>query len=186
MKTHLLAEVTWKHVMQASYEVAVLPWGATEAHNYHLPYGTDAHESELVGDRVCADAQQRGAKLVMLPTIPYGVQSNMLDIPLAINVYPSTLFAFLKDIVDSLERHGIRKLAILNSHGGNDFLKPFVREMSGRSSAFICVIDWWRVGKDVYGEIFENPDELATLTGVDGSGVHSPSPAPPKSLPPQA
>jgi hypothetical protein len=120
-------------------------------------YGTDAYESELVGDRVCEEATRGGAKVVMLPTIPYGVQSNMLDIPLAINVYPSTLFVLLKDIADSLERHGIAKLVIFNSHGGNDFLKPFIREMSGRSKVFICVIDWWRVGKDVYDKIFDNP-----------------------------
>ena len=156
-----LTELRHATVKDAKYEVAVLPIGACEPHNHHLPYGTDAYESELVGERICADAAQRGAKVVMLPTIPYGVQSNMLDIPLAINVYPSTLFAFLKDIVDSLERHGIRKLAILNSHGGNDFLKPFIREMSGRSAVFICVIDWWRVGKDEYGEIFDHPDDHA-------------------------
>lgn len=35
-------------------------------------------------------------------------------------------------------------------------------------------------------KIFENPAEVAALTGVDGSGVPSPSPEPPKSLPPQA
>jgi creatinine amidohydrolase len=127
----------------------------------HLPYGTDAYESELVSDLVCEQALLLGARVVQLPTIPFGVQSNMLDIPLAINVYPSTFFALLKDIIDSLERHGILKLVLFNSHGGNDFLKPFIREMSGRSKMFISVMDWWRVGKDVYGSIFENPDDHA-------------------------
>ncbi len=161
MKPWKLQHLPHKSVKGSLFEVAMLPIGACEPHNLHLPYGTDAYESELVGDRICQHATERGAKLVMLPTIPYGVQSNMLDVPLAINVYPTTLFALLKDIVDSLERHGIRKLAILNSHGGNDFLKPFVREMSGRSGVFICIIDWWRVGKDVYDEIFDNPDDHA-------------------------
>src|SRR5438105_5234509 len=115
---------------------------ACEPHNQHLAYGTDAYESELVGERVGEAAHKVGARIVALPTIPYGVQSNMLDLPLAINVYPSTFFALLKDIVDSLERHGILKIVLFNSHGGNDFLKPFIREMNGRSNAFICVIDW--------------------------------------------
>jgi creatinine amidohydrolase len=156
-----LQHLTHATVSGKKYEVAVLPIGACEPHNLHLPYGTDAYESELVADRVCETASGMGAKVVALPTIPYGVQSNMLDIPLAINVYPSTFFALLKDIVDSLKRHGILKLAILNSHGGNDFLKPFIREMGGKSKVFICVIDWWKVGKDVYGEIFEKPDDHA-------------------------
>ena len=33
----LLAESTWSTVREARYDVAVLPWGATESHNYHLP-----------------------------------------------------------------------------------------------------------------------------------------------------
>jgi creatinine amidohydrolase len=156
-----LQQLTYPAVRSAGYEVALLPIGACEPHNHHLPHGTDAYESELVSDRVCEAAWQLGAKVVQLPTMPYGVQSNMLDVPLAINVYPSTMFALLKDITDSLEGHGIRKLVLFNSHGGNDFLKPFVREMGGRSKAFISVIDWWKVGKDQYTQIFTHPDDHA-------------------------
>jgi creatinine amidohydrolase len=161
MKPWKLQHLPHKTVKGSQYQVALLPVGACEPHNLHLPYGTDAFESELVSDRVCEEAMNLGAQVIQLPTIPFGVQSNMLDIPLSINVYPSTFFTLLKDIVDSLERHGIAKLILFNSHGGNDFLKPFIREMSGRSKMFICVIDWWRVGKDVYSTIFENADDHA-------------------------
>ena len=51
-RPHILAESTWKAVRETPYEVAVLPWGATEAHNLHLPYGTDTLQSE----RVAAEA----------------------------------------------------------------------------------------------------------------------------------
>ena len=156
-----LQHLPYPAVRDAGYEVALLPIGACEPHNLHLPHGTDAYESELVSDRVCEAAWQLGAKVVQLPTMPYGVQSNMLDVPLAINVYPSTMFALLKDITDALEGHGIRKLVLFNSHGVNDFLKPFVREMGGRSMVFISVIDWWKVGKDQYAQIFTHPDDHA-------------------------
>ena len=33
------------------YDVAILPWGATEAHNYHLPYGTDTVQAEHIAIR---------------------------------------------------------------------------------------------------------------------------------------
>jgi creatinine amidohydrolase len=158
-----LAHLTQAVVSKNKYDVALLPIGACEPHNFHLPYAADALQSELVSDRVCAAAIELGAKIVQLPTLPYGVQSNMFDVPdaLPINIYPTTYFAFLRDIVDSLERRGILKLILFNSHGGNDFLKPFIREMSGKSKVFICVIDWWRVGKDVYADIFENADDHA-------------------------
>ena len=45
---YILSHTTWKTVRGTDYEVAILPWGATEAHNYHLPYGTDAYEAAHV------------------------------------------------------------------------------------------------------------------------------------------
>ena len=48
MRPYILAENTWKIIKDSSFEVAILPWGATEAHNYHLPYGTDIIEAEQV------------------------------------------------------------------------------------------------------------------------------------------
>ena len=163
IKPWKLSHLTHADVRNNRYEVAILPLGACEPHNFHLPYGADAMQSEGVSDRVCAEAIKLGAKVIQLPTIPYGVQSNMFDVPsaLPINIYPATLFAFLRDIVDSLEKHGIRKLVLFNSHGGNDFLKPFVREMAGRSKVFLCVVNWWQVGKDVYNDIFAKPDDHA-------------------------
>jgi creatinine amidohydrolase len=163
MNSWKLAHLTQADVRNARFNVAIQPIGACEPHNFHLPYGSDALQSERIADRVCAAAVELGAKVVQLPTIPYGVQSNMFDLAdaLPINVYPATLFAFLRDIVDSLERRGVVKLVLFNSHGGNDFLKPFVREMAGRSKAFISVIDWWKVGSDVYGQIFEKKDDHA-------------------------
>lgn len=156
-----LSQLTYKAVRQHPYAVAVLPIGSCEPHNFHLPYGTDTLQADGIAGRACEQASERGARVIRLPAIPYGVQSNMRALPLAINVYPSTFFVLLKDIVDSLEESGIHKLLILNGHGGNDFLKPFVREMMGRSPVFIAVCDWWKVGSDVYDEIFERRDDHA-------------------------
>jgi creatinine amidohydrolase len=161
MNTWKLAHLNYRTVKEQHYEVAMLPIGACEPHNYHLPYATDAIHAEAICERICEAATTQGAQVVLMPTLPYGVQSNMRELPLAINIYPATLFALLKDIVESLETSGIRKLVIVNGHGGNDFLKPFVREMMGRTNVFICVIDWWKVGHDRYDEVFAARDDHA-------------------------
>ena len=44
----ILAETSWKTVAATDYRVAILPWGATEAHNYHLPYATDVIECDAI------------------------------------------------------------------------------------------------------------------------------------------
>ena len=48
----ILAETNWKEVEATDYDVVVLPWGATEAHNYHLPYSTDVVQC----DQIAAEA----------------------------------------------------------------------------------------------------------------------------------
>jgi creatinine amidohydrolase len=73
-----------------------------------------------VGEQICQAAHERGAKVVLLPTIPYGTETNMRQLPLAMNLNPSTLNAVLTDLIQSLVGSGIRKIVVLNSHGGNE------------------------------------------------------------------
>lgn len=155
-----LAEINYGYVKEHPYEVAVLPLGATEPHNLHLPYGTDCYEADIVGEQICEAAHQRGARVVLLPTIPYGTETNQMAFPLAMNVNPSTLGRMITDLVDSLVHHGIRKILLLNSHGGND-LKPLLRELHGRGGAHLFLCNWYRVLADVEKEIFENADDHA-------------------------
>lgn len=141
-RPYVLEETTWKTVRQAGYEVAVLPWGATEAHNYHLPYGTDTLQVGHMAVEAARIAWHGGAKVVVLPTIPLGVQSGQLDIPLCLHVNPSTQAALLRDLARSLEGQGIRKLLILNGHGGNDF-RAIIRELQPELDIFLSLLDWY-------------------------------------------
>ena len=128
MKPYILAETSWLTIKDEHYELAVLPWGATEAHNLHLPYSADIIEGEKIAAGAAKVAWDKGAKVIVLPVIPYGVNTGQRDIRFDINMNPSTQASVLKDIVDVLNHHGISKLLIMNSHGGNDF-RPFIREL---------------------------------------------------------
>jgi creatinine amidohydrolase len=155
-----LAETNYGEVKQQHYEVAVLPLGAIEPHNLHLPYGMDLFEGDLVGDKICEAAWQQGAKVLLLPTIPYGTQTNQERFPFAMNLNPSTLGAVIADLVQSLVGHGILKIVLLNSHGGNE-LKSVLRELYGRSPAKLFLCNWYQIFVDVYHEIFQEPDDHA-------------------------
>ncbi len=160
MRPWKLAETNYGQVKAAHYEVAVLPLGATEPHNLHLPYGTDTLEAEAIGERICQAAHERGAKVILLPAVPYGTETNQMAFPLAMNINPSTLFAFITDLVDSLVRHGIHKIVLLNSHGGNE-LKPLLRELYGRTPARLFLCNWYTMLKEAQREIFDKPDDHA-------------------------
>jgi creatinine amidohydrolase len=141
-RPYVLAETTWNTVRETDYSAAVLPWGATEAHNYHLPYGTDNIQAEQVAIGAAERAWQRGARVVVLPTVPFGVNTTQLDIPLCLNMNPSTQAALLADLVGSLEGQGIRKLVVVNGHGGNDF-RQMIRELQPKTQVFLATINWW-------------------------------------------
>jgi len=143
-RPYILNELTWKTVRDSRYEVAVLPWGATEAHNLHLPYSTDNIETEEVAARAAERAWKAGAKLVVLPIVPFGVNTGQLDIPLCINMNPSTQALVLRDVASSLAGQGIKKLVILNGHGGNDF-RQMIRELQPQVSLFLCVVNWYKI-----------------------------------------
>ena len=150
LQTAALADVE-----SLSYEVAVLPIGATEPHGRHLPFGTDAMHATYVAENACRAANREGAKTICLPTIPYGVDVNMLAFPFAMNVSQATLNRVVLDIAESLECHGIRKLVIVNGHGGNEF-KSLLRERTMHKGLFMCLIDWWMTAEDIGETLFEN------------------------------
>jgi creatinine amidohydrolase len=171
MREWELAAQTHDFIREQRWEVAVLPFGATEPHNLHMPYGTDNFQVEAIGQRACATAYKAGAKVLLLPTVPFGVNTNHLNVPggMACSVTPTTLLALLTDIVDSLQRQGVLKLVLLNGHGGNE-LKPLTRELHHRTKVFLCVCDWYQMAADVYPKIFEQPgehaDEIETSLGL--------------------
>lgn len=128
MRPYILAETNWEALKDTKFELAILPWGATEAHNYHLPYATDNIQADHMVAAAAKRAWDQGAKVIVLPTLPFGVNTGQSDIYLDINLNPSTQLAILTDIVTVLNRQGIYKLLLFNGHGGNNF-KPLVREL---------------------------------------------------------
>jgi len=72
MREWVLSEVPYGYVKEHPYEVAVLPMGATEPHNLHLPYGTDTCQAQAISELACELAWKQGARVVSLPPIPYG------------------------------------------------------------------------------------------------------------------
>lgn len=159
MRPYILGENNWKNIKDQEFDLAILPWGAIEAHNYHLPYSTDVIESDSISAEAARIAYSEGAKIIVLPTIPFGVNTGQTDIKLDININPSTQAAILYDIIDVLNKHDVHKLLILNSHGGNDF-KQILRELGLKfPKMFLSTCNWFQsLDKSEY---FENDGDHA-------------------------
>lgn len=157
----------WGNVKKVQgYLMAILPWGATEPHNMHLPYCTDMLAAQAVAIEAAEKASKKGAKVMVLPGIPLGSQNpGQIELPFCIHTSQSTQFAILQDIVNSLERQDINKLLIMSGHGGNIF-KGAIRDLMIQKPAFkICLCEWFNIIKpDVFFEekIDDHAGEMET------------------------
>lgn len=151
---------------QGSYDIAILPWGATEPHNLHLPYLTDAILSHDVAVDAALLARERyGIMAMVLPAMPLGAQNpGQRDLAFCVHYRYSTQMAVLTDIVASLRNQGISRLLIVNGHGGNTF-KPMIRDLAvDYPDMLIASSEWFKVckGKDYFEAPGDHADELET------------------------
>ena len=159
-RAYVLREATYRQLLEAPPSVALLPWGATEAHNYHLPHGTDIFEAESVAEEAARLATACGTRGIVLPAIPFGNNAQQQDQAVTIHLSTTTTLAILSDVVASLVRQGLDRLVIVNAHGGNEF-KPLVRDLMLTFPITIIVVDFWKIRPDVLAEIFADPGDHA-------------------------
>lgn len=153
-------------VRNLDYNLAILPWGATEPHNLHLPYMTDC----LLSQAVAVDAAERalkryGKRAMVLPPVPMGAQNpGQRDLKFCIHYCYETQQAILCDIVRSLHHQGIRRLLIVNGHGGNSF-KSMIRDLAVDYPDFIIAAsEWFKMApaKEFFDDPGDHADELET------------------------
>ena len=112
-------------IAAARPSIAVLPIGSIEQHSRHLPLGTDWIAATALAHRV---AGELGAYL--LPALP--VSMGRCHKPMAGTVWlrPMTLAAAVTDIARSVAASGIRRILLVNGHGGNFTLEVAARELN--------------------------------------------------------
>lgn len=148
------------------YDIAILPWGATEPHNLHLPYLTDAILSHAVAVDAARVASRRyGVEAMVMPPVALGAQNpGQRELPFCIHTRYATQFAVLRDIVESLHYQGMRRLLIVNGHGGNTF-KPMIRDLAvDFPDMLIATSEWFKVApaKEFFDYPGDHADELET------------------------
>ena len=134
-------------VKDVKYDVVILPWGATEPHNLHLPYLTDCIlPHDIAVDAATLALERSGVRCMVMPPVPFGAHNpGQRELPFCIHTRYTTQQAILEDIVASLYVQGIRKLVILGGHGGNNF-KGMIRDLAVTYPDFlIMATDWFSI-----------------------------------------
>lgn len=165
-KTIDLSVSNYGTVRDRSYDIALLPWGATEPHNLHLPYLTDAILSHDIAVDAAAIARDRfGINAMVLPPMPLGAQNpGQRELPFCIHYRYDTQRAVLTDIVASLRHQGMKRLLIVNGHGGNSF-KNMIRDLAvDMPDMLIAAGEWYKPepAKEYFDQPGDHADELET------------------------
>ncbi len=137
---HSWGALTWPQMKACLTEVdlALLPVGAIEQHGPHLPLDTDAFDAAYLARRVaeaCSDP-----KPLVMPLVPYGVSYHHSDFAGTLSIRNESLSSLIYDIGMSAAANGIRKLVIINGHGGNGPALNYAAQMINRDAhIFVCV-----------------------------------------------
>jgi creatinine amidohydrolase len=149
---HLLAEhttTTFADRIEAA-SVALLPTGAIEQHGPALPLGTDLFAAEAVASGVDRE------DVLLLPSVPVGVSQHHQQFHGTLWTDPATFAAYVGDIVESLASHGLRKVVVVNGHGGNDdALERAARGLRERETAFVVPWNWWANLQQLFAALFD-------------------------------
>jgi creatinine amidohydrolase/Fe(II)-dependent formamide hydrolase-like protein len=155
-----LAHLTWPQAQRrfSEVDVALLPVGAIEQHGPHLPLDCDAWDAERLAHDVARGCTE--PRPLVLPLVPYGVSYHHDDFPGTLSVNPHTLSRFVVDLGMSAARHGVRKLVIVNGHGGNIPALQFAAQIINRDAHIFTCVDTGETSDAEVARLLETPHDV--------------------------
>ncbi|UCE06827.1 MAG: creatininase family protein [bacterium] len=160
LSKYKLGELTWPEAKQRFKEVdvALLPVGSIEQHGLHLPLDTDAFDADYLANNVAESCSV--PKPLVLPLVPYGVSYHHADFKGTFSISNDTLWRIVYDVGMSAARNGIKKLIIINGHGGNTPALQFAAQMINRDAYIFTCVDSGETSNADINTITETPNDV--------------------------
>lgn len=142
MKESQLERMTWVDALRAFKETqtVVIPTGSTEQHGPHMPLGTDfmiaSKLAKMVGER---------ANVIVIPTFPFGYAKYHTDFPGTLAIEEDTFAEVFIEICDDLLRYGIKRILVINGHGGNIPSLHRVGAYLRQKEILMAIASWWKM-----------------------------------------
>lgn len=135
----------------AGAKLALLPIGAVEQHGRHLTLDTDFAIADAFARRLATDL---GADAVLCPGLPYGLSEHHLAFPGTLTLRLDTLMGVLRDVAESLATTGVRRIIVVNGHGGNvDAVRLTARGLLRDRGVTMAHLMWAGLAADTIAEL---------------------------------
>jgi creatinine amidohydrolase len=137
-----LARLTWPEAKEAleHARLGLVPVGSCEQHGPHLALDTDIAIAAAFARRLADDL---GELAILCPPLGYGLSEHHLGFPGTLTLRPDTFVGFLSDVIESLVHWGIRRVLVVNGHGGNvDAIRLAARTARRKHGALVAAVMW--------------------------------------------
>jgi creatinine amidohydrolase len=140
--------------------IVILPVGSLEQHGPHLPVEVDSLLGETVALRAAKLIAAR-EPVVVLPNLWTGISEHHMSFGGTVTLDFPTFFAVVRGIVESVARHGFRRIVLLNGHGGNDNgLRVIADELGPKLNLPILQFTYWYAAAQPIAAILEKQKGL--------------------------
>lgn len=154
-----IKDMTWMQVEEylKHDDRCVLPLGSTEQHAY-LSLSVDA----ILAERMAVDtADPTGVPV--FPVLAYGITPYFMAYPGTVTLTQGTYERVVGEVLDSLHRHGFRRLMVVNGHGGNSVARPAMERWAAEKGGTRLIWhDWWKA-----------PRTMAAVKTADEAASHA-------------
>lgn len=152
----ILHEMSWIEAEESLTEsdVVIIPVGSNEQHGPQNPLGTD----HLIAKSIAEETAKK-AGVTCLQVVPFGVSSHHKQFWGTIFVSSNVFKDYVKDVCLSLSYYGVKKIVIVNGHGGNlCALMEMARELRDLG-IFISVFQWWNAANRLLPDLFKSGEK---------------------------
>jgi len=154
-----IADLNWMQVEEylKHDDRCVIPLGCTEQHA-HLSLTTD----NALAERVSVEAAEP-LGIPVFPVVAYGITPLFMEYPGTVSISTETFERLLLEILGSVRRHGFKRIAVVNGHGGNTPVRKAAEAWASRREGVVLRWhDWWNA-----------PRTRAAVDAVDPDASHA-------------